>query len=66
MMRKYPDSPDWWYAVLYIVLFALALTTVLYWDTHMTWWGFIVCMLIPVVFLVPIGKYFLFNTLYRC
>ncbi|PSS14862.1 hypothetical protein M430DRAFT_67507 [Amorphotheca resinae ATCC 22711] len=55
MMRKYPDSPDWWYAVLYIVLFALALTTVLYWDTHMTWWGFIVCMLIPVVFLVPIG-----------
>lgn len=55
MMRKYKDSPEWWYYVLYVVLFALSMFTVLYYKTHMTWWAFIVCMLLPVIFLVPIG-----------
>jgi OPT family small oligopeptide transporter len=55
MMRKYPDSPDWWYLTVYIVLFALSLVVVLNWDTHLSWWAFIVCMLIPLIFLIPIG-----------
>ena len=55
MMRKYPDSPEWWYAVLFVVLFALSLVTCLVWDTHLTWWAFIISMLFPVVFLIPIG-----------
>lgn len=55
MMRKYKDSPEWWYYVLYVVLFALSMVTVLYWKTHLTWWAFIVCMILPVIFLVPIG-----------
>ncbi|KAI9743160.1 MAG: hypothetical protein M1818_003455 [Claussenomyces sp. TS43310] len=55
MMRKYRDSPEWWYLALYVVLFALSLVVCLYWDTHMTWWSYIICMLIPVFFLIPIG-----------
>jgi OPT family small oligopeptide transporter len=55
MMRKYRDSPDWWYLSIYVVLFALSLVVVLNWDTHLSWWAFIVCMLIPLVFLIPIG-----------
>jgi hypothetical protein len=38
-----------------VILFALSLLTVLYWDTHMTWWSYIICMMIPALFLVPIG-----------
>lgn len=55
MMRKYPDTPDWWYYVWFVIMFALALTTVLYWDTHMTWWAMIIAMLLSTVFLIPIG-----------
>ncbi len=36
MMRKYIDTPDWWYYALFVVLLALSLFTVLYWDTHLT------------------------------
>lgn len=56
MMRKYRDSPDWWYYAMFLILLALSLVTCLVWDTHLTWWGFIVAMIIPIVFLIPIGK----------
>ncbi|KAH8898232.1 small oligopeptide transporter, OPT family [Thozetella sp. PMI_491] len=55
MMRKYVDTPDWWYYALFIILFAMSLVTVLYWDTHLTWWAMIIAMLLAIVFLVPIG-----------
>jgi len=55
LMRKYKDSPDWWYFVCYVVIFALCLVTILVWDTHFTWWAFIVCMLIPIFFILPVG-----------
>ena len=55
MMRKYPDTPDWWYYGWFLVLFALSLFTVLYYDTHLTWWAMIIAMILAIVFLVPIG-----------
>lgn len=55
MMRKYPDTPNWWYYSLFIVLFALSLVTILVWDTHMTWWSLIIAILLALIFLVPIG-----------
>lgn len=55
MMKKYTDTPNWWYYGLFIVLFALSLVTILVWDTHLTWWALIIAMLISIVFLVPIG-----------
>jgi len=36
MMKKYRDTPDWWYYSWFVVLFALSLITVLSWDTHLT------------------------------
>jgi len=55
MMRKYKESPDWWYAGMYLILFALSLVTCLNWGTHFTWWAFIISMIIPLVFLIPVG-----------
>lgn len=55
MMRKYADTPDWWYYAWFLVLFALALVTVLVWDTHFTWWAMFVAMGLALFFLVPIG-----------
>lgn len=55
MMRKYKDTPNWWYYALFLVLVALSLVTVLVWDTHLTWWALIIAFLLSIVFLVPIG-----------
>jgi OPT family small oligopeptide transporter len=55
LMKKYPDSKDWWYGVFYVIMFALSLVTCLVWDTHFTWWAFIISMLLPLIFLIPIG-----------
>ncbi|RFU29829.1 hypothetical protein B7463_g6494, partial [Scytalidium lignicola] len=55
MMRKYVDTPDWWYYIWFLVLFALSLVTVLHWDTHLTWWAMFVAMGLAIFFLVPVG-----------
>jgi hypothetical protein len=36
LMRKYKDSPEWWYLIVFLVLFALGFVTCLVWDTHLT------------------------------
>lgn len=55
MMMKYEDAPTWWYGLSFIVMFALGLVTCLVWETHLTWWGFIVALLISVFFYLPVG-----------
>lgn len=54
-MKKYPDSPDWWYAVLFVIVLALSFVTIYVWDTYLTWWALIIALLISAVFLVPIA-----------
>jgi OPT family small oligopeptide transporter len=55
LMKKYRDSPDWWYIVLFAVMIGLSFAVVCGWDTGFTWWAYIVCMLIPLVWTIPIG-----------
>lgn len=58
LMKKYDDAPDWWYATLFVIMLALSFFTILYWDTHFTWWAMIVCIIIPCVWVVPVGIIF--------
>jgi hypothetical protein len=39
-------------------MLALSFVTIMYWDTHFTWWAMIICIIIPVIFVVPIGIIF--------
>ncbi|KAG9228185.1 putative sexual differentiation process protein isp4 [Amylocarpus encephaloides] len=55
MMAKYPDSPIWWYGISAAVFVALGFVTCLCWDTHLTWWAFIISLLIASFFYLPIG-----------
>lgn len=55
MMRKYPEAPNWWYLVILVIMIGLSLATCLGWDTHLTWWAFIIAFLISLVWSVPIG-----------
>ena len=55
MMRNYPEVPEWWYQVLLVILFALSMVTIAAWPTHLPWWGFLITLSMPILFMLPIG-----------
>lgn len=55
LMKKYPDAPDWWYLAMFVIMLGLSFATMYGWDTHLTWWSFIVAIIIPIIWSVPIG-----------
>jgi OPT family small oligopeptide transporter len=36
MMKKYKDTPDWWYYSFFLIMFMMSLVTILYWPTLLT------------------------------
>jgi OPT family small oligopeptide transporter len=55
MMSKYKEAPTWWYMTLFALMVALSLVTVLAFDTNLTWWAFLLAMVISFGFSLPIG-----------
>ncbi|TYJ55061.1 OPT family small oligopeptide transporter [Cryptococcus floricola] len=56
LMNEYKEVPDWWYAILTVVVLGLGIFTIRYWDTQLPVWGFIVvCFGMCVFLLVPEG-----------
>ena len=55
MMRKYPEAPNWWYMSILVVMLAVGLVTSLAYDTHLSWWAFLIAGLISLLWTVPIG-----------
>jgi len=54
-MRKYPEVPEWWYMATLAITFGISMASVVAWPTHLPWWGFIITLLIPITFILPIG-----------
>ena len=55
LRKKYKEAPEWWFGVVFLVMFALGLGAVLGYPIHLTWWAYIVALLISIVWMVPIG-----------
>jgi len=55
MMQKYKDSPDWWYLAMFLIMFPLSFVVIYVWDTHLSWWAFLIAILIATVFIIPVG-----------
>lgn len=55
LMAKYKTVPLWWYAAVSVAMIALGFGVVLGWPTRMSWWSFIIALLIAVVWFVPLG-----------
>ncbi|KAK5664118.1 hypothetical protein OQA88_333 [Cercophora sp. LCS_1] len=55
LMRRYKEAPTWWYMSLFGVMLALGFITILGWPTNLTWWGFLLAVLISFGFALPIG-----------
>ena len=54
-MQKYSEVPEWWYQALFVLMFALSLGGIVGWPTFLPWWGFIITMIMPIIFIIPIG-----------
>ncbi|KAH3902507.1 related to Sexual differentiation process protein isp4 [Saccharomycodes ludwigii] len=55
MERNYKECPTWWYMVVFLVFFALAIATIRAWNTEMPVYSLVVALLIALFFLLPIG-----------
>lgn len=53
--RKFRAAHDWWYAALLVVTVAVSFAVVCAWPTGVPWWGFVVCVAVPLLWTVPIG-----------
>ncbi|KZT06325.1 OPT oligopeptide transporter [Laetiporus sulphureus 93-53] len=55
LMKAYPEVPDWWYAVVFVTFFALAIVAAEVWHTGAPVWFLILAAIIPVVYIIPSG-----------
>ncbi|KAF9926403.1 hypothetical protein FBU30_004003 [Linnemannia zychae] len=54
LMQAYPEVPDWWYAVLFVGMTALAIFTCHFYG-YMPWWAVLLAVALAVVFALPVG-----------
>jgi OPT family small oligopeptide transporter len=54
-MRRYKEAPEWWFLTIFVISFAFGMIASLVYPTHLTWWAYIVAILIGVVLIVPVG-----------
>ncbi|KAG0064933.1 hypothetical protein BGZ90_001983 [Linnemannia elongata] len=56
LMDAYPECPDWWYYLVFVVACGLSILTVeLYPSSDMTWWHVLVAMGLAAIWTLPIG-----------
>lgn len=55
LMARYREVPDWWYLVLFLVIFALSIVVVVLYDTQLTVWGLLISISISMVNFLPEG-----------
>ncbi|KAF9323035.1 hypothetical protein BG006_001825 [Podila minutissima] len=53
-MRVYPEVPNWWYGLLFVVTLALSMVTCVFWD-FMPWWAVLLALAIAIFFVLPVG-----------
>ncbi|KAG0367576.1 hypothetical protein BGZ54_003658 [Gamsiella multidivaricata] len=54
LMRAYPEVPDWWYLILFVLSLGLSLVTCIIWE-YMPWWAVLLAMAIAIFFVLPVG-----------
>ncbi|KAG0013579.1 hypothetical protein BGZ81_000951 [Podila clonocystis] len=54
LMRVYPEVPQWWYGILFVITLALSFVTCIVWG-YMPWWAVILAMAIAMFFVLPVG-----------
>ncbi|KAK0475963.1 oligopeptide transporter [Armillaria luteobubalina] len=55
LMSQYPQVPEWWYAIIFLAMFAFGVISIEVWDTKFPVQYFILALVISFVYVIPIG-----------
>jgi OPT family small oligopeptide transporter len=55
LMAVYPQVPEWWYATMFVIMFAFGVISIEVWDTKFPVQYFILALVIAFVYVIPIG-----------
>lgn len=55
MMRHYPEVPDWWYAVLFLICFAIGIVSIEAFKTGLPVWGYVIAITMAGLYVVPVA-----------
>ncbi|KAH7925880.1 OPT oligopeptide transporter [Leucogyrophana mollusca] len=55
LMSKYRQVPEWWYVVVFVIMFALGVISIEVWPTHFPVWGFVISLVLALLYTIPIG-----------
>ncbi|KII86303.1 hypothetical protein PLICRDRAFT_114715 [Plicaturopsis crispa FD-325 SS-3] len=55
LMSRYRQVPDWWYMVVFAIMFAFGVVSIEVWPTQMPVWAFVLALVISFVYVLPIG-----------
>ncbi|OCB90278.1 OPT oligopeptide transporter [Sanghuangporus baumii] len=58
LMRNYPEVPDWWYLLVFVFFFGMAIVAAEVWHTGVPVWALLISVLLPVVYVLPSGFIF--------
>ena len=55
LMKNYPEVPDWWYAISFVLFFACAIIAMEVWKTGVPIWALLLAVLLPMIYVLPSG-----------
>ncbi|PFH49542.1 hypothetical protein AMATHDRAFT_48643 [Amanita thiersii Skay4041] len=59
LMSRYPQVPEWWYAIIFVIMFVFGCVAIEVWDTKFPIQYFILALVISIltafVYVIPIG-----------
>ncbi|KAG2148954.1 OPT oligopeptide transporter [Suillus clintonianus] len=55
LMSRYRQVPEWWYLIIFVVMFVFGIIVIEVWPTQFPVWGFVLALLISFFYIIPIG-----------
>ncbi|OZJ02606.1 hypothetical protein BZG36_04278 [Bifiguratus adelaidae] len=55
LMRAYPETPNWWYAAVFLIFFCLSFVVIYVSPIELPWWGIFLSTGMSSIFIIPIG-----------
>ncbi|KZT56011.1 OPT superfamily oligopeptide transporter [Calocera cornea HHB12733] len=54
-MLKYKDSPDWWYAVTWVIAAVVGMIVIYEGNSTLPWWGYFIAIILAVICILFFG-----------
>ncbi|KAG2036608.1 OPT oligopeptide transporter protein-domain-containing protein [Suillus americanus] len=55
LMSKYKQVPEWWYMIVFLIMFVIGIISIELWHTEFPVWAFVLSLTIAFSYAIPIG-----------